>query len=218
MTNLVDRPKSSRGDRRREQLVEAGLALLSEHGWPGITARAVAERAGTNPGLIHYHFGGLPGLHAAIFRRGTDLLVNPLVDELLAAKDERAALDAVRMLLPRTAADELAYRPAADGVPASGPAAGDEDGSRLAAELIIGATRDPALGAMLRDELRRARQHIADRLRALHPGWAAGHAAGVATLVVAAIDGLMLHRMIDGELPVGEALEVAEGLLPVEEG
>ncbi|GAA1761602.1 TetR/AcrR family transcriptional regulator [Nonomuraea bangladeshensis] len=174
--------------------METGLALLSEHGWPGVTARAVAERAGTNPGLIHYHFGGLPGLHAAIFRRGTDLLVNPLVDELLTAGGERAALASIRTLLPRTA--------------------GDEPASRLAAELIIGATRDPALGAVLRDELRQARQQIADRLRALHPGWSAGQALGVATLTVASIDGLMLHRMIDGELPTGEALDVAERLLP----
>ena len=77
MTNLADRPNSARGDRRREQLVETGIALLDEQGWPGVTTRAVAERAGTNPGLIHYHFGGLPGLHAAIFRRATDLVVNP---------------------------------------------------------------------------------------------------------------------------------------------
>ncbi|MEV4219242.1 TetR/AcrR family transcriptional regulator [Nonomuraea sp. NPDC049725] len=197
MTNLAERPNSPRGDRRREQLVEAGLALLSEHGWPGVTARAVAERAGTNPGLIHYHFGGLPGLHAAIFRRGTDLLVNPLVDELLAAEDERTALAAIRALLPRTG----------DAEPAP----------RLAAELIIGATRDPALGAMLRDELRQARQRLADRLRALHPGRPAAQAIGIATLAVAAIDGLMLHQMIDGELPTDEALAVAESLLPGED-
>ncbi|MEO3798209.1 TetR/AcrR family transcriptional regulator [Nonomuraea sp. B10E15] len=197
MTNLAERPNSARGDRRREQLVETGLALLSEHGWPGVTARAVAERAGTNPGLIHYHFGGLPGLHAAIFRRGTDLLVKPLVDELLAAGDERAALDSIRTLLPRTTDDEPA--------------------SRLAAELIIGATRDAVLGAVLRDELRQVRQQIADQLRALHPGWSAGQALGVATLTVAAIDGLMLHCMIDGDLPTSEALDVAERLLPEEE-
>ncbi len=176
--------------------MEAGIALLSEQGWPGVTARAVAERAGTNPGLIHYHFGGLPGLHAAIFRRATDQLVNPLVEQLLGAGDERAALATVRTLLPRTP--------------------GDEPASRLAAELITGATRDPALGAVLRDELRRARRQIADRLGLLHPGWSPAESIGIATLIVAAIDGLMLHHMIDGELPVDEALAVTERLLPGE--
>ncbi|MFF0864049.1 TetR/AcrR family transcriptional regulator [Nonomuraea sp. NPDC003560] len=193
MTNLADRPNSARGDRRREQLVETGVALLGEHGWPGVTTRAVAERAGTNPGLIHYHFGGLPGLREAIFRRATDLVVGPLVTELLAADDERAALALLRGLPARAAAD--------------GPT------TRLAAELIVGATRDPALGAVLRDELRRARGRIATRLGRLRPGWPADRLDGVATLVTAAIDGLMLHHMIDPALPVGAALSAVEDLL-----
>ncbi|MER7209493.1 TetR/AcrR family transcriptional regulator [Streptosporangium sp. NPDC000239] len=197
MTNLADRPNSARGDRRREQLVETGIALLDEQGWPGVTTRAVAERAGTNPGLIHYHFGGLPGLHAAIFRRATDLIINPLVEELLGADDERAALTTIATLLPRTAGD--------------GP-------TRLAAELIVGATRDPTLGAVLRDELRQARGRIAERLSRSHPDWPPGRSIGITTLVVAAIDGLMLHYMIDSELPIGEALAVAEQLLPREDG
>ncbi|MFG1616104.1 TetR/AcrR family transcriptional regulator [Nonomuraea wenchangensis] len=178
--------------------METGVALLREHGWPGVTTRAVAERAGTNPGLIHYHFGGLPGLHAAIFRRATDLIVNPLVTELLSAGDERAALAVVRALLPATT--------------------GDEPTTRLAAELIAGATRDPALGAVLRDELRRARTQLAERLERLHPRWPPGRSAGVATLVVAALDGLMLHYMIDGELPVDEVLSAVECLMPERPG
>ncbi|MFC4117960.1 TetR/AcrR family transcriptional regulator [Nonomuraea zeae] len=193
MTNLADRPNSVRGDRRREQLVETGIALLREHGWPGVTTRAVAERAGTNAGLIHYHFGGLPGLHAAIFRRATDLIINPMVAELLSAGDERAALAMMRGMMPRMS--------------------GDQQTARLAAELIVGATRDPALGEVLRDELRQARSQIADRLARLHPGWSPGQAQGAAALIVAAIDGLMLHHLIDGDLPVDEALAAAEELL-----
>ncbi|NDU71869.1 TetR family transcriptional regulator [Actinomadura sp. DSM 109109] len=194
MTNLADRPNSPRGDRRRRQLVDAGIALLGREGWPGVSTRAVAERAGTNPGLIHYHFGGLAGLHAAIFRTATDMIVGPMVAELLDAPDERAALEAMRSLL-------------------AGPPA-DEQGSRLAAELIVGAMRDPALGAVLREELRRARAEIAGRLGALHPDWPRERLAGAATLVTAAIDGMVLHYMIDGDLPVGDALTAAGDLLP----
>ncbi|WP_243717746.1 TetR/AcrR family transcriptional regulator [Actinomadura sp. KC345] len=173
--------------------MEAGIALLGEDGWTGVTTRAVAERAGTNPGLIHYHFGGLAGLHAAIFQRATDLIIDPLVDGLLGAPDERAALAMVRDMLEQ--------------------APGDERTTRLAAELIMGATRDPALGAVLRDGLRQARAQIADRLRALHPGWPQARLAGSATLIAASIDGLMLHSMIDDELPVGEALSAVGELL-----
>ncbi|MCO5974020.1 TetR/AcrR family transcriptional regulator [Actinoallomurus soli] len=193
MTNLVDRPNSPRGDRRREQLVAAGVALLQRDGWPGVTTRAVAEHAGARPGLIHYHFGGLPGLHAVIFRRATDLIIEPLVTELLAAPDERAALARMRTMMPRVPADEAT--------------------TRLAAELIVGATRDPALGVVLRDELRRARALIADRLGELHPAWPPARLAGVATLITASIDGLMLHHMIDCELPAREALSAVGELL-----
>ncbi len=173
--------------------MDVGIALLGEEGWPGVTTRAVAERAGTNPGLIHYHFGGLPGLHAAIFRRATDLVINPLAAELLAAPDERAALTMMRGMLPGTG--------------------GNEPATRLAAELIVGAVRDASLGAVLREELRQARARIADRLRGLHPTWSPARLAGVATLITASIDGLMLHYMIDGDLPVGEALSAVEELL-----
>lgn len=193
MTNLADRPNSARGDRRREQLVDAGIALLREEGWPGVTTRAVAERAGTNPGLIHYHFGGLPGLRAAIFRQATDLIINPLVAELLDAPDERAALAMMRRMVPHTA--------------------GDDRTTRLASELIVGAMRDPALGVVLRDELRQARTQIAGRLGQLRPGWPPARLAGVATLIAASIDGLMLHRMIDGDLPADEALSAVAELL-----
>lgn len=173
--------------------METGVALLREQGWPGVTTRAVAERAGTNPGLIHYHFGGLPGLHEAIFRRAADLVVEPLVTELLDAEDERAALALMRRMTPGTADDEQT--------------------TRLAAELITGATRDPALGAVLRDELRRARGRIAARLGRLRPGWPPARLDGVATLVAAVVDGLVLHRMIDPDLPVGDALSAVEALL-----
>lgn len=173
--------------------METGVALLGQDGWPGVTTRAVAERAATNPGLIHYHFGGLAGLHAAIFRRATDLVISPLLTELLGVTDERAALRMMRGTLPH--------------------ASGDERTTRLAAELIVGATRDPALGAVLRDELRRVRAQVADRLGLLHPGWPAARREGAATLIVAAIDGLMLHHMVDADLPMDQALAAAEDLL-----
>ncbi|GAA0339019.1 TetR family transcriptional regulator C-terminal domain-containing protein [Actinoallomurus spadix] len=197
MTNLAGRPTSPRGDRRREQLVAAGVTLLQRDGWPGVTTRAVAEHAGTRPGLIHYHFGGLPGLHEAIFRRATDLIIEPLITGLLAAPGERVALGMMRQAMLQAPADERT--------------------PRLAAELMMGAMRDPALGVVLRDELRRARALIADRLRELHPAWPPARLTGVATLITASIDGLMLHQMIDRELPAREALSAVEELLGPED-
>lgn len=197
MANLAERSNSPRGNRRREQLVDAGIALLCEGGWPAVTARGVAEQADANPGLIHYHFGGVPGLHAEIARRAGDLIINPLMAELLGVANERAALAIVHRLLPETVADEQA--------------------TRLAVELIAGAMRDPALGEVLRDQLRQARMQIAERLGKLHPGWSPARLVGVATLIIALIDGLMLHYMLDSDLPAGEALTAVEDLLEEEQ-
>jgi AcrR family transcriptional regulator len=52
-------PRSA-GTRRR--LVEAAVETLKEVGYSGASARAIAERAGANQGLIFYHFGSVTNL------------------------------------------------------------------------------------------------------------------------------------------------------------
>src|SRR5688572_9679727 len=37
-------------------LLQAGRALFPHTGCAGLSVRAVAERAGANPGMFHYHF------------------------------------------------------------------------------------------------------------------------------------------------------------------
>ncbi|MEW2221378.1 TetR family transcriptional regulator C-terminal domain-containing protein [Streptomyces sp. NPDC006990] len=186
MTNLVSRPNSPRGRRRREELVEAGLALLVEGGWPAVTTRAVAARGDANVGLIHYHFGGLPALHLAIARQAGDDVMMPLVGELLSSPDAHSALDVLRNAVPRITADERTLR--------------------LAVELTAGALRNPEIGAALRQGLREARVRIADWLATLDPRLSAEQRLGAAALVTALIDGMMLHRLLDEDVPVEAAL------------
>lgn len=158
-----------------------------------MTTRAVAERAGTNTGLIHYHFGGLPGLHAAIARKVGDEVITPVVDALLEVQDPNAALDAVRNLVPATTGDSRAMR--------------------LAVELMAGALRDPALGEVVGAGLRQARARIGERLGELNPSWSEARRTGAATVVTALLDGLMLHRLLDTSLPVDEALAALADLI-----
>lgn len=186
MTNLVDRPNSVRGLRRRQELIEAGLALLIEGGWPAVTTRAVAARNGANAGLIHYHFGGLPALHLAIARRAGDMVMLPVIEALLTAPDARSAIDAMRRVVPRVMSDETTLR--------------------LAVELMAGAMRHPELGDALRMGLREARGQIADWLGALNPRWPVDRRTGTATLVAALLDGMMLHNLLDAQLPLDPAL------------
>lgn len=193
MTNLVGPPISARGQRRREQLAEAGVALLAEGGWPAVTTRAVAGRAGANVALIHYHFGGLPGLHAAIARRAAGEVLTPIVDLLVAAAGPADALETLRRLLPATTGNDRALR--------------------LVVELVAGAGRDPALGQALRGALREARARLAGRLGELYPHWPHGRRTGAATVALALLDGLMLHYLLDRELPASEALAALDALI-----
>lgn len=166
--------------------MQAGVTLLADGGWPAVTTRAVAEEAGANVGLIHYHFGGLPDLHAAIARKAGEEVIGPILDGLLSVQDMHEALDALSDLIPaRTDQDRF---------------------SRLAVELVAGALRNPALGTVLRDALRQARATISERLAQLYPSWSEAGRAGVAVLIPALLDGLMLHRVLDAALPVDQAL------------
>jgi AcrR family transcriptional regulator len=165
-------------------LVDAGVELLAEGGWPAVTARSVAERAGANPGLIHYHWGGLPPLKLAIARRAGELVFGPFALQLLDAtclQDVYAQLAA--MVAPPTEAAT----------------------TRLTVELVAGAVRDPALGDVLRESLHRTRRTLA--------GWLATHQPdappGTATLLVALLDGLLLHHTLD---PVSDPVEAVRAL------
>lgn len=53
---------SSRSAGTRKQLVEAAVETLKAEGYAGTSARAIAERAGVNQGLIFYHFGSVADL------------------------------------------------------------------------------------------------------------------------------------------------------------
>lgn len=172
--------------------------MLSESGWAAITTRAVAERSGANVGLIHYHFGGLPGLRIEVARRAVDLVVGPIVELLAGVPDERAALTAIRTALSHTR--------------------GDNQAGTLTVELLAGALRDPALGADLREQIRLARTRIADRLAELHPDWTRERCVGTAMVAMSTVDGLALHLMLDPQAPGSEALDAVEDMISALEG
>jgi len=77
-------------------IVDAAIAILGRDGFQKLTARNVANEAGTNLALINYYFGGKQGLLLAIydrleqqrFERQAGMLADP--DESLSAKWQRA--------------------------------------------------------------------------------------------------------------------------------
>jgi AcrR family transcriptional regulator len=55
-----------RGDATRAQILEAAREMLRHEGYAATTMRAVAERAGVQLSLVHYHFGGKRQLLVAV--------------------------------------------------------------------------------------------------------------------------------------------------------
>ena len=53
---------AERGDGTRRALVEAAVEVLKAEGFGGASARAIANRAGCNQGLVFYHFGSVVNL------------------------------------------------------------------------------------------------------------------------------------------------------------
>ena len=56
-------------DKRRQALIAATLALVSEGGAASATVRAIAERAGVTPGLIRHYFTSKEHLVATAYRQ-----------------------------------------------------------------------------------------------------------------------------------------------------
>ena len=60
---------SEAGDATRLALLDAAEELLVSKGVSGITTRKVAEQAGVNQALVHYHFGTIEQLLLAVLER-----------------------------------------------------------------------------------------------------------------------------------------------------
>ena len=63
----------------RARLLSAAASLIAERGWSAVTTRAVAERAGVNQALVHYHFGSIDNLR----REAVMARLTPAIEGLL---------------------------------------------------------------------------------------------------------------------------------------
>ena len=78
-------PTTHRGRQReatRERIVEAAVEAFAEKGFVGASTREIARRAGTNQGLITYHFRSKDELWRAAADRVFELLANRLAERL----------------------------------------------------------------------------------------------------------------------------------------
>jgi AcrR family transcriptional regulator len=59
----------------RAILIEAAAQLIEEQGYPAVTARRVASRAGLKPQLVHYYFKTMDDLFVAVIRKGGEMML-----------------------------------------------------------------------------------------------------------------------------------------------
>ena len=194
MTNSGD--QDSRQLSTRERIVHATVELMAEQGIDRVRTRAVAERAGVNPALVHYHFGSMSAL---LLEAAEDALIRelgPSVDLLTSAPTIQEGITATL-----------------DWIEAEGQRT---PGSTILAEAMVKATRDPAFRRWTRQASRRWRTAILERLRrALADGEieATLDLEATAVLLAAALDGLLFHRLVDAELDVKQTDLAMEAML-----
>jgi AcrR family transcriptional regulator len=184
----------------REQLLAAARRLLEERGYAHITARDLVAASDTNLASIGYHFGSKAALlNAAIEAAFTDWaeqLAAFVMSDPDATPLQRATATwvATAKEMPRRRSILQAY-----------------------VEALAQALRVPELRAQLADHYRRARQMVASLVAAsLGDGLAADdpRCTAVATLVIAACDGLALQSLLDPD-SAPSADDLAAGLAAV---
>ena len=164
---------AERGREVRQRLMAAATELVAERGWSAVSTRALAERAGVVPGVVHYHFPSVQ----ALLREATVAAMRGLVDQLAAQVDQAATPEDVLDLILRGLERYTGVDPM----------------SVLFVETYLAATRDKALHDDVRGVLDTFRSGLARTLAergVATPG-------ETAAVLAAAIDGVMLHRALD---------------------
>jgi TetR/AcrR family transcriptional regulator len=116
---VPDRPtrkpknRSAQREATRERIVEAALEAFAEKGFHGASTRDIAERAGTNQGLITYHFRSKDELWRAAADRIFGLLAKTLGEQLSALDSDdprERAREAIRIYVRFAAAHPELFR------------------------------------------------------------------------------------------------------------
>ncbi len=194
--------RSASGDVTRARLVDAAAALVAERGWGSVTTRAVAERAGVNQALVHYHFGNMETLLADAVLTRLRPFIQGLADELL---DDRPFPDGITRTMCQLDAFDL-----------------DSEAGVLMAEALLRATRDERIAEAMGGVVGSWTAMLEPRLvTAQERGFVRSdiEAAALARLLAAVLDGYLIQRMADPSTDADAAAATIIALLkPPQEG
>jgi AcrR family transcriptional regulator len=190
-TDSASDAPGARGGPMRRRLLDAVLEIAGEEGVAAVTNRRVAQRAGTSPGSITYHFASQEELLREALRSFVDRETARLA---VVAEQLSGAPGPARRTVARRVAqivEEEATR--------------SEQLAQL--DLMLHAARDPALRETAAAAVA-AYDAIAEAaLRAL--GVPAASAHEHAALVVATVDGIALRRLACGDAAPGPSVAAA---------
>lgn len=179
-----------RGESTRRQLLQATATVIARHGWGAVTTRRVAEQAGVNAGLVHYHFTSVDDLRRQATLAALEHVLAPVIARLETASDLSETLEVLLRDL--------------DSIDPEVPEVA------LLYEAFLAAVREDAIRAELGGALRGFRRHVADLLR----NAGAEDPDDLAALVAAAIDGILLHTLVDPDLDPTRIVGPLGRLLP----
>lgn len=185
----IESTKHSRRTDTREKIIEAAASLIPELGWGDVSSRRVAERAGVNTGVIHYHVESIGELRRIAAVRKIRTFFLDRIGEALAQSDPAAAVETMLRKLsandPRDPELLLLY------------------------ESLVAASRDDRLRAEIAALLAEFRQWLCD--------WFAARGVtrplAVAVTLTAAIDGYLLQRSLDPSVDPGPLIDGLVGLV-----
>ncbi|GAA1192798.1 TetR/AcrR family transcriptional regulator [Prauserella alba] len=182
-------PAAARGHEVRQRLLAAAAELVPERGWAAVSTRVLAERAGVTPSVVHYHFPSLP----ALLNEAAVGLLRQVLTEVEANLDTaRTSAQVVEVMIA-----------SADGY------TGTDSMSRLAVEAYLAAGRDEQLREQIAGVVDEFRHRLARRL--------GEHGVGApdetAAVLLAAVDGLVLHRGLGAGPDAGPVAPVLRRLI-----
>jgi len=185
MPNRRTRAPDAKSRQTRERLLHATVELMAEIGVDRVRTRSIAERAGVNPALVHYHFGSVSAL---VMEAAQDALLRTLGPALEAFQSGATIRDSIRAIL------EWLDRHGEDA-----------PGSTILAEAMVKATRNASFRKWATKASRRFRLVILERLQAAQESGELDpelDLPAASVLLAAALDGLLFHRLVDPTLDV----------------
>jgi AcrR family transcriptional regulator len=180
-SNPDDKTSGGRGEATRRRILAVTAELIAQNGWSGFSTRDIAARAGVTQGVVTYHWRSKDELvrEAALAAAAESL--EPVAAALREGPTVRAALERMVVLI-----DAVRHQPAL---------------TALLFETMLHAGRDEPLRARLAVMVREFRAELS---RALEREDADDPDAQAAALA-AALDGLLLHAVVDMDLDVAAA-------------